>query len=185
MHEKASLRKRIRERYANCTREELEMEARMLVERLEAHPQFEEAKVVLTFSPLPDEINITPLIDSHYKSKTWLLPVVNENSLLLKQYDGTKNLTLGAYNILEPLGVCYEDFERIDLIIVPGVAFSWDAQRLGRGKGYYDRLLSGSRLMNAYKLGVGFDFQIIKAIPINSHDIAMNEVISPSYNYYR
>ena len=88
-------------------------------------------------------------------------------------------LEKNAYNILEPK----TDLEKLDaehlpvhtVLLVPGLAFSRSGARLGRGKGYYDRLLP--LLTNAYKLGVCFDFQKLPGIPADEHDMKMDEII--------
>jgi 5-formyltetrahydrofolate cyclo-ligase len=67
--------------------------------------------------------------------------------------------------------------EKIDLIVVPGSAFSRDGHRLGRGGGLFDRLLADPAAA-AYKLGVCFDFQLLESIPIEPHDIVMDTVVT-------
>jgi 5-formyltetrahydrofolate cyclo-ligase len=66
---------------------------------------------------------------------------------------------------------------KIDLIVVPDLAFSRDGHRLGRGGGFFDRLLAGPGAA-AYKLGVCFDFQLLESIPIEPHDIVMDTVVT-------
>ena len=83
---------------------------------------------------------------------------------------------IGSYNIIEPIGTPIPASE-IDLIIVPGVAFDKSGNRLGRGKGFYDRLLHN---LSAIKIGVGYDFQLIEKINTEPHDIAMDAIITPS-----
>lgn len=91
-----------------------------------------------------------------YKEKI-LLPVVIGNDLELRVYTSPADLAIGAYGIEEPTGALFTDYATIDLVIVPGVAFDRDGNRLGRGKGYYDRLLP--RIPSAYKVGICFPFQ--------------------------
>jgi 5-formyltetrahydrofolate cyclo-ligase len=67
--------------------------------------------------------------------------------------------------------------ETIDLVLVPGLAFSKDRHRLGRGGGFFDRLLAG-RGANAFKLGVCFSFQLLDAIPTEGHDIVLDAVVT-------
>ena len=66
-----------------------------------------------------------------------------------------------------------------DLILVPGIAFSRDGHRLGRGNGFYDRLLAG-RAASAVKLGVCFSFQRLETVPVEPHDIVMDQVMTDS-----
>ena len=81
----------------------------------------------------------------------------------------------GFFDIMEPVGEPFERYEDIDLAVVPGMAFDSQNNRLGRGKGYYDRMLP--RLTKAYKIGVCFDFQRLPGIPADEHDCKVDEVI--------
>ena len=78
------------------------------------------------------------------------------------------------YGILEPDGEPFTEYESIDLAIIPGMAFALNGKRLGRGRGYYDRLLA--KIPTTYKLGLCFPFQILDAIPSDDHDVPMDEV---------
>jgi 5-formyltetrahydrofolate cyclo-ligase len=79
---------------------------------------------------------------------------------------------------MEPTGEVFsvDSYHEIDLAVIPGVAFDRHGARLGRGKGYYDRLLS--LMLNAYKIGICFPFQLLEHIPSEPHDVLMNEVVS-------
>ena len=79
-----------------------------------------------------------------------------------------------AYSILEPIGEEFIDIDKIDVVIVPGIAFDKENNRLGRGRGYYDKLLTTA---NAIKVGVCFDFQFFDRIPTEEFDVKMNYVI--------
>ena len=76
---------------------------------------------------------------------------------------------------MEPSGELFDDYAAIDLAVVPGMAFDIQNNRLGRGKGYYDRMLP--KLVNAYKIGVCFSFQRLPGIPAEGNDVKMDEVI--------
>ena len=81
-------------------------------------------------------------------------------------------MTDGLYNIKEPVGDIHEEI--IDLAIIPGIAFDKNNNRLGRGKGYYDKLLNK---LNVYKIGIGYKCQIVDDIQTDKWDIKMEEVI--------
>ena len=80
---------------------------------------------------------------------------------------------------MELVGVYHhgDDLDAIDVVIIPGVAFTRDGKRLGRGKGYYDRFLP--KLSTAYRIGVCYDFQLSDTLPTESYDQKMDLVISP------
>ena len=120
---------------------------------LEAHPAFRAAGTVLLYHSLPDEVDTHGFIARWMDRKRLLLPVVHGDGLLLRQ---CSNAT--------------------DLAVVPGVAFDRQGNRLGRGKGYYDRLLP--HLPTAYKIGICFPYQLVNDIPTDAHDIRMDEIIT-------
>ena len=134
-------------------------------------------KVIMLYSALPDEVPTQILIDQlAVQGKTVLLPrVISDTDMELHRYTGKQDLQTGAYNILEPTGELFTDYEAIDIAIVPGMAFDDDGHRLGRGKGYYDRFLS--RVPNIYKIGLCFSWQMVDHVPFDEHDIMMDEVI--------
>ena len=94
-------------------------------------------------------------------------------------HDAAKDFVEGKFGILEPAAACeLGELKRLDLILVPGVAFDWQGHRLGRGKGYYDRLLGE---VSGTTCGVGYDHQIIATIPVEPHDVRLNCILTPSH----
>ncbi len=106
--------------------------------------------------------------------KHFYLPRVNGVNLDILPYDRSR-LELGAFHIEEPVGDELTDPAEIELIVVPAVAYDRRGNRLGRGKGFYDRLLSTTK---ATKIGVGYDFQLVDEIDVEPHDIPMDMVIT-------
>jgi 5-formyltetrahydrofolate cyclo-ligase len=84
----------------------------------------------------------------------------------------------GAYTILEPRQECVNEVspESIDLIIIPGVAFDGQGNRIGHGMGYYDRLLQ--KKIRTHCLGLAFEFQIVESIPTEIHDVKIKKIIT-------
>ena len=104
-----------------------------------------------------------------------LLPTVVGSNLELHAYTGDTDLTTSAdFGIAESTGPLFTDYTNIDLAIIPGMAFTPDGHRLGRGNGYYDRLLPQ---LSCKKIGLAFPFQIVDHIPCESHDIKMDMVV--------
>ena len=173
---KRLLRQSIRMIKASYSREELEALSLSLLQQLEQHPRFVQARTVLLYHSLPDEVFTHAFIDRWCVEKEIVLPTVVGDDLELHRYTGPDCLSLGSYGILEPSGELFTDFDRITLAIIPGMAFDCMGHRLGRGKGYYDRLLP--RLSHAYKLGLCFPFQILdEEIPHEPHDFLMDAVL--------
>ena len=103
------------------------------------------------------------------------VPVVKGNEIipsLLKRWEELKS---GAYGILEPEEIRAIEPHKIDVAIVPGIAFDFRGYRIGYGKGYFDRLLAK---MDAMKVGIAFDFQLVEEIPHEKHDIKMDVIIT-------
>ena len=145
--------------------------------RLLSHPRIKAAKTVMLYYSLPDEVDTHTLVDSLLVSgKQILLPhVTGEGTMELRRYTGPTDLALGAYNIMEPTGDLFVDYASIDLAVIPGMAFDKEGNRMGRGKGYYDRLLL--KLRSTYKIGICLPFQLVEQIPTDEHDVKMDEVI--------
>ena len=138
------------------------------------------AAVVALFSPLPDEVDISPLLDSLSDVRI-LLPRVEDTPQgvpCMEFYDYRADaMADGAYGIREPQGGLPCPPSEIDLMAVPGMAFTRDGRRLGRGKGYYDRYLAREGV-RAWCVGVCFTHQIVDDLPCEEHDRRVDEVIA-------
>ena len=144
------------------------------VEQLEA---FRKAHTVLLYWSMDDEVQTHDFVNRWYKEKQLLLPCVDGDNLILRQYTGPECMHAGEqFGIGEPTGEAFEKLDAIDMIMVPGVAFDKHNNRMGRGRGFYDRLLKTTP--NACKIGVAFRFQILDTIPTEPFDVAMDKVVS-------
>lgn len=177
MTEKNDLRKEMRERKRQFTGKELGEMSLSAVASLLSHPIIKNARTILIYHSLPDEVDTHAAADVLAGSgKTVLLPAVTGNcDMELHRYEGRKSMKKGAYGIMEPTGELYTCYESIDVAVVPGMAFDAGNNRLGRGKGYYDRFLA--RIPDVYKIGLCFDFQKVEELPADKNDIKMDEVI--------
>lgn len=147
---------------------------------LEAHPAFRAANTVLLYHSLDDEVDTHAFIRKWSSSKQILLPVVIGDELELRIYTGAEDMEISHYGIEEPVGEAFTDYDSIDFIAVPGVAFDQKGNRLGRGKGYYDRLLP--HIPSAYKAGICFPFQLVEEVPAESYDVRMDIIITINEN---
>lgn len=143
---------------------------------LEKSVAFMMADKILMYHSLPDELSTIDFIDKWHTRKHFFLPRVNGVNLDVLPYDRTR-LQYGSFHIEEPTGDDIEDIDNIELIIVPGIAYDNRGNRVGLGKGYYDRLLSRTK---ATKIGIGYDFQLVDEIDSEPHDITMDIVITDS-----
>jgi 5-formyltetrahydrofolate cyclo-ligase len=130
--------------------------------------------VVALYSPLPDEVDTNSFIERWSKKKQLLLPAVVNYEIKLRLYNSGA-LHIGTYGVREPTGKDFTDFDKIDLVIVPGVAFDRKGNRLGRGKGMYDRML---QKIKAHKIGICFPYQLVDEVPFEDHDVPVDEVLT-------
>ena len=158
------------------SQQQLEELSLPIISRLKS--RLSEAKVVMAYYSLPDEVDTHLLLESLVADgKTVLLPkVTGASSMELRRYTGRRDLCEGAFHIMEPVGDLFLDYGVIDVALVPGVAFDAFGNRLGRGKGYYDRFLH-NRAVSCYTIGVCFDFQKVEEVPVDEYDISVDEVI--------
>ena len=105
-----------------------------------------------------------------------LLPCVKGDQLELRLFQGLDSLKPGeGFGIPEPVGEEFTDYAAIDVVVVPGVAFDAKGNRLGRGRGYYDRILRETG--ETKKIGVCFDFQFVESVPTEPFDVLMDAVL--------
>ena len=148
-----------------------------ILSQVEQLPEFQKASVVLLYWSMDDEVATHEFVNRWYQQKTLLLPCVDGNDLRLRQYTGPECLVDGPdFGIGEPTGEEFSELDRVEMIIVPGVAFDRNNNRMGRGRGFYDRLLKSTP--NATKVGVAFSFQIFDQIPVESFDVPMDRVLT-------
>lgn len=174
--EKQELRREIARQKKLYTEAQLGAWSEEIFRQVETREVFRRAQCVACYHALPGEVQTEGFIGRWYRTKRILLPRVVGDDLLLYPYEGPESVRRGAYGIWEPIAVGDSiPLEAVDLVIVPGVAFDRSGNRLGRGRGFYDRLLSASHLV---KIGVCFAFQLRDRIPTEAFDEKMDEVIS-------
>jgi len=141
---------------------------------------FFDYNVFMLYYPHRKEVDTKPIINHLLNlSKIVLLPKVKGPDILPIQIHDLENLYIGYGGIKEPRGNVYEG--KIDVVIVPAVAFDIHGYRLGYGKGYYDRFLP--KIEPVIKVGLAFDFQILDKIPHDPHDVKMDYIITPTQIY--
>lgn len=173
--QKKEIRKQIREIKKTYTLLEKKEFSIPIWEKIEKEDWFKDSETILLYWSMDDEVYTHDFILKWYKEKTILLPCVDGENLKLRIFEGIESMKEGImFSILEPIGEEYIDYNNIDLMIIPGVAFDKENNRLGRGKGFYDRLLSH---VNSIKVGVCFEFQFLDNMPTEEFDVKMNYVV--------
>ncbi|RLD56548.1 MAG: 5-formyltetrahydrofolate cyclo-ligase [Bacteroidetes bacterium] len=174
--EKKALRKKIKALKAEVSFEEKKLRSKNIFLKLEQNDFFINTKTVMLYWSMKDEVFTHDFVIKWASCKEIILPSVDGDNLILKKFTGKEDLIAGdKYEILEPGGKVFENENEIDLIVVPGVAFDKQNNRMGRGKAYYDKLL---KTLKAKKIGVCFDFQLLDNIPHDKYDVKMDLVIS-------
>jgi len=136
------------------------------------------AKSVMLYIPLGNEVDTSNIINDALKQgKTVLVPVTDSESydLTACQITECTEFSKGTFSVKEPKEKVVFDKSKIDVVLVPGVAFDSFGGRIGFGKGCYDRFLSGT---NAVKIGFCYDFQLVDRTETDSNDIAMDYIIT-------
>ena len=175
---KQELRQFIRAQKKRYTSARLTAMSEEICSRVLRSAWWQEAGTLLLYYPLADEVDVRPLIkDAFGNGKRVLLPVCVGEELNLHLYEGDASLSEGAFGIMEPTGALFapERYDEIQLAIVPGMAFDRAGHRLGRGKGYYDRLLP--KLTEARLQGICFSFQLLDDVPAEEHDVRVQTVV--------
>ena len=177
---KIELRQRIRANLAKVSLAVRMAESHDLCRRLE--PQLQSAHTILFFAPLPDELDVWPLLEKLLPAKKiCALPAFDDTTQFYsaRRVENLEtDIFTGKFGVSEPSAECEEiPLDRFDLVLVPGMAFDARGNRLGRGRGFYDRILAKA---SGIKCGVAYDFQLLEKIPVEAHDSPVNFIFTPS-----
>lgn len=179
---KAALRRRVLAELAKMSpaaRSHASAQARA---SLEKQPRWQGASAVLFYAPHQNELDIWPLVERALVcGKTVVLPRFDSAA---NRYVGCqirepgREVAPGRFGIREPVSSCPAlPLNGLDLALVPGVAFDWQGRRLGRGRGFYDQILSAVR---GTTCGVAFDEQIVGEVPVGPQDVSLNCLLTPT-----
>jgi len=180
--EKTALRRRIRDHLQSLSPVERRAASERACCRLQEEKIWRQAGCVLLYSPLRDELDIGPLLaEALATGKALALPRFDETQSAYSAClvtDLARDLRSAKFGVLEPDATCPAvPLNRLDFVAVPGVAFTLDGRRLGRGKGFYDRLLAS---VGGIKCGVAFEQQIVSDLPVEPHDIRLDYILTPT-----
>lgn len=175
-------KKLIRNQYITIRNNILEKErkSKLIINKIKDIEEYQKAKIIALYKSLPSEVNTDELIEYSIKiGKIIALPKVIDNVLKFYKIDLDEKLIKSSFGVYEPKGDSskYIDLQNIDLVIVPGICFDKEKNRLGFGKGYYDRFLENSNLNT---IGICFSEQILinDSLPTNNNDIKVKKIIT-------
>ncbi|MFG0287875.1 MAG: 5-formyltetrahydrofolate cyclo-ligase [Rhodopirellula sp. JB044] len=166
-----------------------DLASRAITDRLFALPQYAAAEHVLWYIDVRSETRTRhALPDALECGKKVVVPYCIGEDLELFHLESVDELATGRFGILEPkeslrsLEEKRVPIDRIDLILVPGVAFDRQGGRIGHGKGFYDKLLAGARV-DTLRVALAYECQLFDEVPMMPHDVAMNLVITETAVY--
>lgn len=179
--QKRALRAEQRRRLAAMTPEERTAGSEAMCRVLAELPIWRESRAVLAFAPRMDEPDPTLVLrQSIQQGRRVALPRYSATTGAYEAawiHDWDRDLVRGEFGIWEPVADApVVPLKQLDLVLVPGLAFDAKGARLGRGKGFYDRLLTD---VSGHRCGVLFEWQLVGEVPLEPHDRLMNSILTP------
>ncbi len=167
------------EKRNNLDIQQVVYKSNLIINKLTSLREFQISKFILLYLDFKNEVSTKNLLDACLcQNKRIAVPYViskekgNERMVASEVKDIKKEFAVGSYGILEPKRdyIREIDVNHIDLVVVPGVAFDFNLNRIGYGAGYYDRFLKNSN-KNSFKIGIAYDFQVVDNLPSEKNDI--------------
>jgi 5-formyltetrahydrofolate cyclo-ligase len=178
---KKTLREQLLSRRKALAHAEVLAKSMKIKHRLFASPWYRDACTILFYVSYNNEVSTHEMIqESLINGKNVIVPKINtqNKALIISRLLCWDDLCPGVYSILEPKNDCVREVpvSSIDLCIIPGVVFDCKGNRIGHGGGYYDRLLQTK--CHAHRIGLAFELQIVKSIPVERHDVKVETIIT-------
>ena len=171
---KQYLRKKVKEKLKTLSEKEKEEASRIIVNKIKTSKEYQKAKYIMIYSALKNEVDLKELTKD--KDKIFVYPrCIDDKEMIALMPNSENDFEIGMFNIKEPILSKSTKVETIDLIICPLVAYDKDKNRLGNGKGYYDRFLAK---YDCFKMGVGFKIQELKEVPNEIFDRKLDIIYS-------
>jgi 5-formyltetrahydrofolate cyclo-ligase len=171
---KQNLRRAIRHNIALLSDDERREASLRIFSHLSSLDIVAQSRTIALFASLADEPQTEAIIEQLAHTKRIVLPRIEGEEM--EFYDISEGLHKGAFGIMEPLAKTPIEPSDIDLMILPGVLFTREGARCGRGKGFYDKYLSREGF-RAYTIGVCYPCQVVEDIPTEEHDRKVDKVI--------
>ena len=177
MPPKTELRRLIRAQLARMSPAAVGAASESIRQSIPSLPRWQDARVVAAYAALPGEPDLRPL--EWVGEKTVLLPRVDGEDLVFHAVSDPAQLKSGAFGVMEPDPAKCPAFDPRDaeIIFIPGLAFTAEGVRLGRGRGFYDRLLAALPA-DILRVGVCFAEQLMAELPSEPHDEEVDVVLS-------
>lgn len=177
---KSEIRKIYKQKREDMNKSDVAEKSRRAAEAFIASKLYKNASQLMLYMPLGNETDTAAIISAALADgKKLVLPVTDRKTYEITPvlWDGESELCEGAFSVKEPVDASLADMSKLDVVIVPGIAFDKGGARVGFGKGCYDRLLEG---ISAVKVGFCYDFQLADKIPADEHDVKMDFLVTDS-----
>jgi len=188
METKKIIRKRILNIRNNISKEEAFEKSKIIVNKLKSSSEYKNSKTIFIYMDFNNEVKTFDLIKEMIKEKRRVVipytDIKNTVIIPVEIKDIDNDLNLSSFGYLEPKieKILQVEPKEFDLIIVPGVAFDKSLNRVGFGKGYYDRILSKKR-NDVKAVAIAYEFQVLDEVPMEKHDIKMDMIITEENIY--
>lgn len=177
--DKQRIRKRVLEERGMLLDEQRHEMSEEIMNKLKGLPEYEAARTICCYLSTGTEVETLGFVEKVLAdgSKKIVVPFMDEGRIQLSVLERMSDLKEGAYKILEPIERRRElvAVENVDMFIVPGIAFSRDGMRIGRGYGHYDMLLKD---VVAPRIAFAYDNQIVSRLSKESHDVLMTKIVT-------
>lgn len=164
---------------SRMSRKEIEAKSAAIAKKLFRCPVFKKASRVMFYAAFKNEVETSMMINRALdEKKEVFVPRVEGSEILAVKISCCGELSRGNFGIKEPSGAAkplHASDLKFDAIIIPGIAFDFACNRLGFGKGYYDRFLVRAA---GFKIGLAYSFQIMEKLPVSKNDIKTDMVIT-------
>lgn len=180
METKKELRKKVLNIRNQMSEEDVKNNSQEIMNKIINLSIYKQSKAVFIYMSFKNEVITSELIKKMFKDKKKVVIPYTDmvNTLLIpSEIKDENDLVLNPFGYYEPREIIKFPVEKIDLVIVPGVVFDNNLNRIGYGKGYYDRILSSVR-PDVKKVAIAHDFQVLDSIPKEEHDIKMDMIIT-------
>ncbi len=181
--EKQEVRQKLLERLLSLTKNEIKRRSKNVEDKLSELPLYKKAKVIMVYYPLRGEVDILSKVRRDLGNKRFCFPVMDLEAKNLRIFEITnldQDFIPGSRGVMQPDTERTKevDIKEIDMVVVPGLAFDKEKNRLGRGAGFYDRFLQNITTPTK-KVGIAFEFQILENLPTNlSWDQKVDTIVS-------
>jgi 5-formyltetrahydrofolate cyclo-ligase len=185
MESKSQLRKRVLNVRNNMSKEDVKKNSNAIMDKITSLDIYKQSKVVFIYMDFKNEVMTSNLIKRMLsEKKRVVIPYTDSINTVLIPSEITKesDLKQNSFGYFEPKSILPVNIEEIDLVIVPGVVFDKNLNRIGFGKGYYDKILNRLK-PSAKKVALAHDFQVLEDIPAEEHDVKMDMIITEKNIY--